>query len=65
MDYLYLNYLYRYEKDNKSYVTTLLIRTVIQVIITNNNNNNITKIQYILIRVTYGGMGNLKYHNTI
>jgi hypothetical protein len=39
MDYLYLNYLYRYEKDNKSYVTTLLIRTVIQVIITNNNNN--------------------------
>ena len=25
MDYLYLNYLYRYEKDNKSYVTTLLI----------------------------------------
>ena len=31
MDYLYLNYLYRYEKDNKSYVTTLLIRTVIPV----------------------------------
>lgn len=59
--YLYLNYLYRYEKDNNKELRNNIINTVIQVIITNNN-NNITKI---LIRVTYGGMGNLKYHNTI
>ena len=36
--YLYLNYLYRYEKDNNKELRNNIINTVIQVIITNNNN---------------------------